>query len=173
MPDTLNALHAARLHADASWQMFALSKALPDDTIPEWEEITTEGGPLLSGRLVGPRPAWTLERFARGPHLHLVHPGDQHPFFDVDQPGRTVLVWRYGGVWVELWHPDTVVDAPEGAEPGQDDSVPSVAVPSAPEPTPERVVPALTGRRSFLGPGGRLFFTRKSRTTNPKETSTR
>jgi hypothetical protein len=169
MPDTLNALHAARLHAAESWRMFADDRSVPDDTRPEWEETTTEGGPLLSGRLVGSRPVWALERFARDFHIHLTHPGDQRPYFDITQPGRTVLAWRHGGVWVELWHPDTAVDAPKATDPADNGPVAVQAAPksnSAPTPLPG------SGRRRFI-PGGRLFFTRKSRTTNPKETTPR
>ena len=170
---TLTALHAARLHADESWQLFAFQRAVPDDTRPEWEETGTDGGVLLSGRVVGERPVWALTRFARDFHLHLSHLGDVRPQFDVSQPGRTVLVWRYGGVWVELWHPEAAVDTPEVAEPTQGAPVPSVAVQAAPEPKPAPGPASRTERRSFLGPGGRLFFTRKQRTTNPKETTTR
>ena len=173
MTDTLTAVHAARLHADESWQLFALAKALPADTIPEWEEITTENGVLLSGQVTGQRAVWALDRFARDFHLRLAHLGDQRPQFDVTQPGRTVLVWRYGGVWVELWHPEAAVDAPEAAEPADSAPVTPVAVQAAPEPKPGPVPASRTERRSFLGPGGRLFFTRKQRTTNDKETTTR
>lgn len=64
------------------------------------------------------------------------------PQLDVSVPGRTSLVWRSGGVWVELWHPDT-------------------ATPQSPEP----VVRASARRGRLRGPGGRLLFTRNKKTT--------
>jgi len=156
MATTLNALHAARLHADESWQLFTLDAAVPADTRPEWEEITTDGGGLLSGRLIGSRPVWALDRFARDFHLILAHPGDQRPQFDVTQPGRVVLVWRFSGVWVELWHPDTAVDGP-------------AEEPLAPEPEPEAVPaePASLIRRLLSAPGGRLPYTHRTKKETP------
>ena len=65
------------------------------------------------------------------------------------------------------------MDAPEAAEPADSAPVTPVAVQAAPEPKPGPVPASRTERRSFLGPGGRLFFTRKQRTTNDKETTTR
>lgn len=164
MTDTaLTAVHAARLHADESWQLFALAKALPADTVPEWEEITTENGVLLSGQVTGQRAVWALDRFARDFHLRLAHLGDQRPQFDVTQPGRVVLVWLYGGVWVELWHPETATDTPEAAEPADSAPVPSVAVQTTPTPKPAGPARSLISRAS-----DRLPFTRnRHKETNP------
>ena len=171
MTDTTR-LHAARLHAINSWAMFDTQKHFGSDAEPSWQEETgPDGTVLLSGQVIGRRAVWALDRFARDFHLHLSHLGDVRPQFDVSQPGRVVLVWRYGGVWVELWHPETAVDAPKVDEPARVAPVPSVAVQATPKPAPAPA--ARTERRSFLGPGGRLFFTRKSRTTTDKETTTR
>lgn len=166
---TSNALEKARLHADSSWQMFTREKGL-SDTRPEWRRKSTpDGGLLLSGRLVGSRAVWALNRFARDFYMHL-GAGDVYPQFDIHQPGRTVLVWRRDGVWVELWHPDTVVDAPTPVEPVQSASVPPPVVQAVPEPA-AAPAPGTGRRRALLGPGGRLTFTRNRRTTNDKETN--
>jgi hypothetical protein len=162
---TLNALHAARLHADESWQIFVLQKEL-FDTNPDWQETTTGEAVLLSGQLVGSRPVWALDRFARDFHLHLAHLGDQRPQFDVTQPGRTVLVWRYGGVWVELWHPNTAADVSEPAIPVFSRRVRPVAVQTTPKPEP---APAAPARSLISRASDRLPFTRNRH----KETTTR
>jgi hypothetical protein len=141
---------------------------VPADTRPEWEETTTEGGLLLSGRLVGSRPMWALDRFARDFHLTLSHPGDQRPQFDITQPDRVVLVWRYGGVWVELWHPDTAVDAPKAAEPVHDAPAPPVTVQATPKPAPVPAAPVRSPVRSLIRrASGRLPYTRTRRKETP------
>jgi hypothetical protein len=78
----------------------------------------------------------------------LNEPGDLRPQFDITVPGRTVLVWRHAGVWVELWHPDTIPAAPEPVQ-------------AVPEPD-AALVPA-AARRPILGPGGRLPLTRRKK----------
>lgn len=159
-----DAVTAARTHAHDSWTFFTREKGYTA-TIPAWETSKTpDGSPLLSGRLVGRGAVWALRRFASAYHLRLPHAGDVRPQSDLTQPGRTVLVWRYGGVWVELWHPETAdaVVEPEPAAPA-----PPVVVPAP--------VASSAARRLFLlrRPSGRLPFTRKPRTTNAKETSNR
>lgn len=164
---TLTALHAARLHADESWALFALQKAIPADTKPEWQETATDGGVVLSGRVTGRRAVWALDRFARDFYLNLKNLGDVRPQFDITQPDRVVLVWRYGGVWVELWHPETAVDAPKAAEPVHDAPAP---VQAAPEPKPKPAAPVRSPVRSLISrASGRLPYTRNRR----KETTTR
>jgi len=147
---TTDLLNYAREHAAKSWQMFAREKGLTD-TRPCWEEtVTPDGSMLLSGRLVGQRPTWALSRFARDFYLTL-KPGDMRPQFDVTQSGRTVLVWRYDGVWVELWHPDSAAGPQTPAGPVQGPQV------KAPEPVHSMPVP----RRSLIGRASeRLPFTR-------------
>lgn len=164
MTTTTTAVHAARLHADESWALFALAKAVPDDTRPEWAK-PAEDSLLLSGRLVGSRPRWALDRFARDFHLVLAHPGDQRPYFDVSQPGRTVLVWRFGGVWVELWHPDTAVDGAIEETPAPDPEPTPAETEAGPETAPVAVSRI---RRLLSAPGGRLPYTRRTK----KETTT-
>lgn len=167
MTDTSSVFTYAREHAEQTWRMFTREKGLTG-TAPAWQEETTpDGTPLLSGQLVGERAVYALSRFAHDGYVNLPHPGDVRPQFDLGVPGRTALVWRRNGVWVELWHPDGAVDAPTPVEPVHSAPVPPPAVQAAPEPVPgpsSRTKP----RRSFLGPGGRLTFTRNRRKeTNP------
>lgn len=169
MTDTTTpAAGQARMHAEQAWQTFTQGRGLTD-TKPAWEEEhTPDGSLLLSGLLTGPRARYALHRFARDYWMTL-GPADVRPQFDIHQPGRTVLVWRREGVWVQLWHPDSVVDAPQAQGPLEASlaaPAPVQAAPTAIEPT----TPADKPRRSFLGPGGRLTFTRKHCTTD-KETS--
>lgn len=149
------ALIAAKEHAQNSWYRFVRQRNFKA-IVPSWRVGETEdGSPRLSTEVVGQGAAYALDQFARTYHLAL-KPGDIRPQFDIDQPGRTVVVWRYGGVWVELWHPDSAAAAP----------VPVVPVQGAPTPSP-------SGLRALLRrPSGRLPYTRKPRTTNPKENST-
>jgi hypothetical protein len=168
MTDTTTppAIDYAREHADRSWHLFAREKNLTD-TRPEWQEtVTPDGSPLLSGQIAGRRPVWALARFARDYWL-VLKPEDLRPQFDISVPGRTVLVWRFDGVWVELWHPDSAVDVREAPEVVLSVPVPSEAVEAAPVTDP---VLAETRAGFLRGPGGRLRFTRKH--TSPKETST-
>jgi len=164
-----DALIAAKVHAQNSWYVFTGEKNLKA-IVPSWRvRDTPDGSPCLSSEVVGRGAANALSRFAREFYLKLPNPGDVRPQFDIHaQPGRTVLVWRYDGIWVELWHPDSVVDAPEAAQPVLSAPVPPAAAQTAPTAPPARAA----RRRSFLGPGGRLTFTRKQR-TNDKETTTR
>jgi hypothetical protein len=163
MTDTIR-LHAARLHADGSWAIFAAEKHLGTDAEPTWaEEPGPDGTVLLSGQVTGPRAVWALDRFARDFYMVLKNPGDQRPQFDISQPGRTVVVWRYGGVWVELWHPEAAVDAPKAAEPVHDAPVPSRPSPTPkPAPSPAAPVRSLISRAS-----DRLPYTRNRRKETP------
>ena len=142
-------LEAAREHATHAWALFTDNRGLKD-TLPDWQaSIAPDGSPVLSAQVVGGDPARALSLFASQYYLTLPHPGDLRPQFDTDVPGRTVLVWRRDGVWVELWHPDTAPAAPD-----------PVPVLSAPVPAP-----ADAARR---GLGARFTFTRNRR---PKETT--
>ncbi|MGW2520512.1 hypothetical protein ACWC09_26555 [Streptomyces sp. NPDC001617] len=162
------ALIAAKVHAQNSWYTFTGQKGYKA-LVPSWRVgDTDDGSPLLSSEVVGPGAAYALARFARDYYLNLPHPGDVRPQFDIDAPaGRTVLAWRYDGVWVELWHSDGVTDVPEAPQPVHTAPVPVQAAPKAPTP----VAPAGKPRRPLLGPGGRLVFTRNRRNLD-KETST-
>jgi hypothetical protein len=73
-------------------------------------------------------------------------------------------VWRYGGVWVELWHPEAAVDAPKAAEPADDAPVPSVAVQATPKPAPS---PAAPFRSLISRASDRLPYTRNRRKETP------
>ncbi|GGU62180.1 hypothetical protein [Streptomyces lavendofoliae] len=99
----------------------------------QWTQTTAaDGTPLISGRLISPGAADALLRFVREGTLTLAyHAGAcQQPTFDTTVTGRTVCAWRTGGVWVELWHPDTA---------------PKPARPTAPSPSPATVPQAAPG----------------------------
>ncbi|AKZ60758.1 putative PCQ3_100 (plasmid) [Streptomyces ambofaciens ATCC 23877] len=110
MPDST--VTAARLQAVHAWQSFTTDRNLKA-VVPDWRTRTAaDGRPVLSAEVAGPGAAHALRLFAGNYYLALPQSGDLRPFWDVDVPGRTVLVWRSGGVWVELWHPDTVTSLP-------------------------------------------------------------
>lgn len=160
---TTSALDMAREHAVKSWRVFTDQRNLRA-AFADWRTSTTpDGSPYLSVEVAGQGAAHALSRFSADYYLNLPHPGDVRPQFDVTAVGRTVLVWRYDGVWVELWHPDSPVDAPQPVQPVQ--PVQSATVHSMPVP----VSAAPSGRRSFLRPSGRLPFTRNR---TDKETTT-
>jgi hypothetical protein len=146
---------AAKAHAQQSWTTFMREKNL-QPIVEGWQAgHTPDGQPTLSGQVVGPGAAYALHRFAAEYFLVLGQAGDVRPQFDVDVPDRVALVWRSGGVWVELWHPDAA-DVPQSptAAPGPLTAALPAAAPSAPD-----------GRRGLLrGPSGRLSFTRKPKT---------
>ncbi|MGV9278116.1 hypothetical protein [Streptomyces griseosporeus] len=145
MTDT-DVLTSVREHAVRSWQLFTHSAGL-HALVSDWRSgVTPDGSPRLTVEVVGPDAAQALHRFSAEYMLILGQPGDQRPHFDVDVPGRTVLVWRHKGVWVELWHPETITQRP-----------------SRPEPGPAAAQGLLTAL------GGRLPFTRNR---SPKETTT-
>lgn len=143
---TDSALDRARDHADKCWRLFTDNRNMRTP-LGRWETSSTpDGSVLVSAEVTGSGAAYALARFAADYHITLPNPGDVRPQFDIDAVGRTVLVWRCLGVWVELWHPD-----------------------STPEPAVS--VDAPTARRSLLRPSGRLPFTRGKRTPD-KETAT-
>jgi hypothetical protein len=147
----VQALEDARAHAIKSWYLFTDNRGLKA-RIPDWRTSTApDGSPVLSVEVVGPDAAHALSLFAPQHHLILSTPGDLRPQFDITVPGRTVLVWRHAGVWVELWHPDTVPATPKPVQ-------------HAPE-ADTALVSAAT-RRPLLGPGGRLTFTRRKKETS-------
>jgi hypothetical protein len=157
---------AARTHATDSWNLFTLQKGYKA-TVPDWQtSACPTGSVLLSGQVVGNGAEYALARFARDHYLVLGQYGDQRPKFDVTQPGRTVLVWRYGGVWVELWHPNTAADVSEPAIPVFSRRVRPVAVQTTPKPEP---APAAPARSLISRASDRLPFTRNRH----KETTTR
>ena len=143
---TTDALHYAKDRAISAWYQF-MREANLRAIIPDWRTgITPDGAPSLTVEVVGPGAAYALRRFAADFPISVGLPGDQRPQLDYSVRGRTACVWRKYGVWVELWHADTV--------------------PAAPVPSP-------AGRRLLLRPGGRLPFTRNRRTLTAKETTTR
>lgn len=135
--------------------------------LTDWQTSTAgDGTPMLSGRVAGKGATHALAQFIALGQIGLKTEGDTRPGLDFSTPGRVAYVWRYFGVWVELWHPDGADAAPKPVEPVQSAPVPPQAVQTDPVRDP---IPT-AARRAFLrGPGGRLLFTRKQR----KETTTR
>jgi hypothetical protein len=132
---------AAIAHATRTWTTFVVDRN-HQDRLSEWQAGTAgDGSPLVSFQVVGPDADEALAKFAGAPEFFRpLEVDDLRPSFDYSVPGRTVCVWRSGGVWVELWHPDTAQTAP----------VPASAVPEA-------------SPRGLLG--GRLPFTRRHKET--------
>ncbi|MCI3279161.1 hypothetical protein [Streptomyces cylindrosporus] len=123
-----------------------------------WQTARLDDGTVhVSARIRGRDAAEALRAFMNHQELFLaqrIGPNSGHllPFLDVSQPGRTAACWRLSGVWVEVWHSD---DVPAPSPPVQ-----GLPVSSSAGPVPS-------------SPGGRLPHTRKRRTTNPKETTSR
>lgn len=166
MSDTpvADALIAAKVHAQNSWYLFTGPHNY-DAIVPSWRVgDTPDGSPCLSSEVVGESAVHALQRFARDFYLTLPNPGDVRPQFDVTQPGRTVLTWRYDGVWVELWHSNSITDTRQFPKPVHGAPVLAVAAQAAPSTSP-------AARRTLLRrPSARLPFTRRPKT--PKETPT-
>jgi hypothetical protein len=140
---------AAKDHAIKAWYLFTDHRNFKA-RVPGWRETKApDGAPRLVAEVVGPGAAHALHLFASQYPLVLGGQGDQRPGFDYSTPGRVTCVWRWDGVWIELWHPEPVTAAPE-----------PVVAPSRP-----------SLRRTLTRPGGRLPFTRRSKT--PKENTTR
>jgi hypothetical protein len=101
---------AAQADTMGIWNYRLTQKGRP--TVPiRWTETTAaDGSPLLSGRIDSPTAEEALLRFVREGSLGLAYEAGpcQQPTLDDSVPGRTACVWRTGGVWVELWHPDTM-----------------------------------------------------------------
>jgi hypothetical protein len=105
------ALIDAKTHAEKAWYLFTRERNLKA-LVPDWRASTaSDGRPTLSAEVVGPGAAHALNLFASQYHL-VLGDGDLRPQYDVDVPDRTVLVWRFRGVWVQLWHPDSVTSLP-------------------------------------------------------------
>jgi hypothetical protein len=95
---------------------------------------------MLSALVLGPDAVEALALFAvAGAATYAPEGARQIPHLDIGVPGRVACVWQSGGVWVELWHPDTGADLPQ------------------PAPTPVKPEGLLSGL------GGRLPFTRNRR----------
>lgn len=107
----------AKAQAVQAWHLFTRERNLTA-RIPDWRTTTSpDGSPALSAEVAGPGAAHALRLFASEYHLVLRWPGDLRPQFDYTIPGRTACVWRSRGVWVELWHPDTVASLPPATKP--------------------------------------------------------
>lgn len=107
MPDPIDVKEACA----RAWHLFARNQ-FPTALVPDWRTSTAEDGkPQLSAQVVGEQAQEALHNFASGYPLVLGHDG-LRPVVEY-RPGRVVCVWRTGGVWVELWHPD----APAAPEP--------------------------------------------------------
>ncbi|MER6602548.1 hypothetical protein [Streptomyces parvus] len=79
--------------------------------LADWVQSTTPDGlPMVSARLDGPLCADMWAVFAARQEVAVAlrsGAGDVLPALDYSVPGRTGCVWREGGVWVEVWHPNT------------------------------------------------------------------
>ncbi|MFJ4473292.1 hypothetical protein ACIP2X_38160 [Streptomyces sp. NPDC089424] len=139
--------------AQNAWDLFLRGYCVDADArhlkawITAWSRTTTGTGVVVSARVHGPDAVDAVRRFSVANIVKYADRGaNARPFLDYGVPGRVACVWQSGGVWVELWHPDTTA-AP----------VP-VSAPSRP-----------AERRPLTGPGGRLKFGRRNKT---KETRT-
>lgn len=136
------------------------------EELTDWTTVRLDNGSLLvSARIVGPDPGTALREFGVRQEERLGHrvdpsAGDQPPSLDFSVPGRTACVWRLGGVWVEVWHPDA--PAPVPAPPRAAQQLPRPA--AGPPRRPAAAVSTPSGR---LPLGQRLTNIR--RTLTPKE----
>ncbi|WP_328903285.1 hypothetical protein OHR86_28190 [Streptomyces sp. NBC_00441] len=135
------------------------------EKLTDWTTTRLDDGALLvSARVVGPNPGAALEEFGNRHAERLGHrvkpaEGDLPPIFDVSVPGRTARVWRVGGVWVEVWHPNTPNPVPG----------PPRCAQRVPRPVPSQAA----RRPAAVTPSGRLplgeRLTRMRRALNLKE----
>ncbi|MGW1870956.1 hypothetical protein ACWCPS_36125 [Streptomyces mauvecolor] len=72
---------------------------------------TPDGAPMLSARVEGFDRSTALQGFVTD-GIILAPGHSQGPVFDYSSPGRIQCEWRDGGVWVQLWHPDTTLPTP-------------------------------------------------------------
>ncbi|MFC8339221.1 hypothetical protein ACFUJX_19730 [Streptomyces rubiginosohelvolus] len=111
--------------------------------LTDWVQSTTPGGaPMVSARLDGPLCADMWAVFAARQEVTVAQRsgvGDVLPALDYSVPDRTGCVWREGGVWVEVWHPNT----PEAPAPRPGSPV-AVTAPPRPVPAPPPRPPAVT-----------------------------
>lgn len=145
--------HLEQEAAQRAWANFRQGNSIDtrgrdlDAFLGPWARTESKAGPMLSARVLGPDAAVALAAFAvAGATTYAAQGARQIPHLDVGVPGRVACVWQSGGVWVELWHPDTVTHLPS---------------PAHPAPAPSQGL--------LAGLGGRLPFTRNRRT---KETTT-
>ena len=108
------AAQAARLETEHLWARRTRLGA--------WQAHRLEGGTISLSVQVHDRHAWQkLTEFTASACVYFDGrprtSGDQGPHLDVTVPGRVAVVWRTGGVWVELWHPDPATAPTEPVEP--------------------------------------------------------
>lgn len=112
VPTADTALAKARLIRD-----WADSGAGRHADLTDWVQSTTpDGHQMVSARLSAPLCAEMWSTFAARQEVTVAlrsGVGDVLPALDYSVPGRTGCVWREGGVWVEVWHPNT----PEASAP--------------------------------------------------------
>lgn len=106
VPTADTALAKARLIRD--WED---SGAGRHATLTDWVQSTTpDGHQMMSARLDVLPPAGALATFTARQEVAVAlrsGAGDVLPALDYSSPDRTACVWREGGVWVEVWHPNT------------------------------------------------------------------
>ncbi|MER5277745.1 hypothetical protein ABT025_18580 [Streptomyces sp. NPDC002809] len=142
---------AAKFQALKDWRDTHPNRACRIEELTCWETVRLDNGALLvSARITGPDPATALREFGVRQQERLGHrvdptAGDQPAFLDLSVPDRTAFSWRLGGVWVEVWHPNTPAPVP--------------APPRAAQPVPRPVQRPATG----TPPSGRLPLSRLTR----------
>ncbi|MFD8469050.1 hypothetical protein ACFV10_28580 [Streptomyces cyaneofuscatus] len=106
VPTADTALAKARLIRD-----WSDSGAGRHANLTDWVQSTTpDGVPIMSARPDVLPPAGALAVFAARQEVAVAlrsGAGDVLPALDYSVPGRIGCVWREGGVWVEVWHPNT------------------------------------------------------------------
>ncbi|WP_097865867.1 hypothetical protein [Streptomyces sp. rh34] len=111
--------------------------------LTDWVQSTTADGlPMMSARLDVLPPAGALAVFAARQEVEVARrsgAGDVLPALDYSVPDRTACVWREGGVWVEVWHPN--IPEPPASRPGPPTAV---TAPPRPVPAPPPRPPAVT-----------------------------
>ncbi|MFF8610857.1 hypothetical protein ACF06X_33665 [Streptomyces sp. NPDC015346] len=144
------AAHEARAYAERSWKLNRQYTKL-DAELTGWEQSTAaDGSPLLTVRISGPDQEKALLAFTNGTSVVLdTRTPHQWPAVDFSVEGRVVCLWRTGGVWVEMWHPEA-------------------AAPLSPSPALLADLPRPTGRQGAVRrlasrPSARLPFGWRSR----------
>ncbi|WP_093803955.1 hypothetical protein [Streptomyces sp. Wb2n-11] len=113
----------------------------------DWDTSTAaDGSPLVSARIDSPFANSSLLIFVQVGTLVLDESGPcQQPQFDYSIPGRTACLWRTGGVWVELWHPESALAVP--AQPAAP-ALASVRKPRLPRFSPSARLPLRRKQRA-------------------------
>ncbi|MFD9004455.1 hypothetical protein ACFV0T_26440 [Streptomyces sp. NPDC059582] len=105
-----------KMAAEKEWDFFLQFHQF-DARLGEWEQFSTEAGPLVSVRVEGPDAPDAIQGGV----------AISGAWLDYSDPARLACAWQSNGVWVELWCP---VDA--------DRPPTAVLAPSTPPPAAKR-----------------------------------